>query len=198
MATTYGATPDPGGRMVATTFMVLMLLATIAYLVVTGAPLSSPSLLEWGVLVLAVGLGDIALIPRRYTLDSKGVTIDKKWWKTSVPTDIITRVELLDKNKMPVRIPLPPLGWIGFSGSYGKFIVRQPRTINTNAGKKDKRKTARKTNRLQVWTFNSNKNERFVLIHTLRGVIVISPEPATRFMNQAQEVLRNRRLGRIR
>lgn len=177
VSTSYGAKTEPGTRTVANSFMAIMFLGIAVYVAFTGTSVFTGTISLAILGVIAIGLGDITMVPRKYLLTPQGITIEKSWWKATIPMDSITRVEAVDSHNIHFRIPLVPAGWRGFSGAYGKFLV--------SVGQ-DK----------EVWSFNSNRNEKFVVIHTLKGIYAISPEPASKFVANAQDMVRIRRLGR--
>lgn len=171
----FNAVPDPTAKVMAIGIAIVGLLGLVVYSMWKDMSFFHPLMMAGVIFFLALGLADEIFMPRKYILGTNSIVVERKFWKTSILMPVILRVELLDKSAVPKRYPVLPLGWRSFLGSYGKFIV---------SGK-------------GVWTFHTHRTERFVLIHTYSaGIIAISPEPAGRFVSQAQDILKMRILGR--
>lgn len=171
----FNVAKDPGARLTGMVAMSLGLLVLALYVIMSGQAATTWWVLGLFVVILMIGVGDELLMPTKYILGTKSIVVERRLWKTKIPMSMVTRVELMESDKIGGRMPLFPLGWRSVNGSYGKFV----------AGK-------------EVWTFHAHRKERFIVIHTLKGTIAISPEPAARFISQAQDILNlpNRQLGR--
>lgn len=171
----FNAVPDPTAKVKGIGIALIGLLGLCGYAMVADVSFYHPLMMLGILFFLALGSLDEILMPRKYILGNTSIIIERKFWKTTIPMSVVLRIELLDKEQVPKRMPILPMGWRSFVGSYGKFMVKER----------------------GAWTFLAHRNDRFVLIHTYSsGIIAISPEPASRFVSQAQDVLKVRQLGR--
>ena len=128
-------------------------------------------------ILLFSGLGlvaDIPLVPQSYKISDKGITIKRRWSSSVIKPLMITRAEVVDLESFAVKIPV--LGWPLGSGLTGFFFVPGRGIV----------------------TFYTHRTGKVVLVHTLQGLIVISPDKPVRFVDGVNEMLRRKARGIIR
>lgn len=169
----YPASTDPSARTVGLTLVALISVSLIGLVALTGLDPMDPLVLALIAILGLTSVADWAMGPARVVLTHEVIRIERRLpWVTTIPLSVVTRVEASDAERLGVRVPVA--GWLGFGGLYGLCW----------------------TPTLGMASFWVHRRDRFVLIHTLQGTVVISPEPPARFIAAAQSVLKSRTLGR--
>lgn len=165
----------PGRALALGVLLAGVLLGGLLLLGPLGTAALQSSGLALGVGVLLASLLDLAWRPQELRLTATDLVIVYRGKTVSQPISRITGVQVIDRARLPLAIPLWPLGaWRGATVMMGRHWV-------VGRG---------------VWTFHCQRPSGPVLvIETLRGPLVVSPDQPTVLRDRLVARLQTRVLG---
>lgn len=137
-------------------------------------PEMQTTLITIGSVLLGVSLLDLVWRPQEIRVTSTELLVLYPGRLFRFPLSRITSVRLIEHAQLPAAIPLWPLGWRGPTAMMGRHWV---------SGK-------------GVWSFHCQRpTGRLLVIETLRGTIVVSPDQPVVLRDRLEQRLRQQVLG---